>query len=420
MLLLGADEHQMTIKPSTDPRALSAIIGSTIRIAQRMGIHDESANEKHDALEAELRRRLWWSLVLFDARISEMTDFRLGLLLPTWNCKPPLNANDFDFRAGMKMPPEVHGMVSEALFAVVRGEIGDYLRHCSFHLDFINPALKAVARKQPEGDELAALEQIIEGKYLRYCDLQNPLQFMVTWWARGQLAKLRFIRSLSDYTKVPTQRTEAQRDASISYALAMLDCDTKIMSNKHSKGYRWLIYLNFPFPAYVHIVQDLQKRPDSEHARVAWDVMSDNCAARFLDVDGRDKIMERKDNPFFMIFAGVVFQAWAAREAAMASLAPGEKEVPPMIVTQIRARMAKVDTESAQRDPQQQGTNNCGPDDQSIFLGTDITSFGHGQDLAATEQGGFSFFPEQNLVGFNTNAWGWPAPSFNPMMGNGW
>lgn len=409
----------MTIKPSTDPRALSAILGSTMRIAQRMGLHDESANEKHDALEAELRRRLWWSLVLFDARISEMTDFRLGHLLPTWNCKTPLNANDFDFRPGMKTAPEVHGMVSEALFAVVRGEIGDYLRHCSFHLDFVNPALKSVARKQPEGDELSALEHIIESKYLRYCDLQNPLHFMVTWWARGQLAKLRFIRSLADYSKV-TQRTDAQRDASISYALAMLDCDSKIMANKHSKGFRWLIYLNFPFPAYVHIVQDLRRRPYSEHARVAWDVMSENCAARFLDVDGRDKFMDRKDNPFFMIFAGVVFQAWAAREAAMANLPPSEKEAPPMIVTQIRARMAKLDAESAQGDSQQQGADEAaGAGDQSMFLGTDLSSFGVDNDLSAMDQG-FPLLQEQNLMGFNTNAWGWPAPTFNPMMGHGW
>ncbi|KAH7413871.1 putative C6 transcription factor [Phaeosphaeria sp. MPI-PUGE-AT-0046c] len=413
--------YLMTIKPSTDPRALSAILASAIRIAQRMGLHDESANDKHDALEAELRRRLWWSLVLFDARISEMTDFRLGLLLPTWDCRPPLNANDFDFRAGMKTPPEVHGMVSEALFAVVRGEIGNYLRHCSFHLDFINPALKSIARKQPEGDELGALEQMIEGKYLRYCDLQNPLHFMVTWWARGQLAKLRFIRSLSDYSKVPTQRTEEERNASISYALAMLDCDTRIMSNKRTRGFRWLTYLNFPFPAYVHIVQDLRKRPNSEHARVAWDIMSENCTARFMDVDGRDKFMERKDNPFFMIFAGVVFQAWSARETAMANLAPnGEKEAPPIIVTQIRARMAKLDAESAQRDAQQQDANEpTEADDQSMFLGTDFTSFGVGQDHAAINQG-FPLLQEQHLMGFNTNTWGWPAPSFNPMMGHGW
>lgn len=105
----------MTVKPSVDPRALSSTLGSAIRIAQRMGIHDESANIKFPALEAELRRRLWWSLILFDARISEMTEFKLGQLLPTWDCRVPLNANDHDFRVGMKTPPDVHGFTSEAM-----------------------------------------------------------------------------------------------------------------------------------------------------------------------------------------------------------------------------------------------------------------------------------------------------------------
>jgi hypothetical protein len=103
----------------------------------------------------------------------------------------------------------------------------------------------------------------------------------------------------------------------------------------------------------------------------------------------------------------------------MASLTPGEKEQPPMIVTQIRARITKIEAESnADGVAEPQSTHDPGLDDQSLFLGADINSFG--QDLAALDQGGFPLLQEQNLMGFNTNAWGWPAPSFNPMMGHGW
>jgi hypothetical protein len=52
------------------------MLGVAIRIAQRMGIHSESALAKCTVFEAELRRRLWWSLVLFDTRISEMADHK--------------------------------------------------------------------------------------------------------------------------------------------------------------------------------------------------------------------------------------------------------------------------------------------------------------------------------------------------------
>jgi hypothetical protein len=407
----------MTIKPATDPRALSSMLGSAIRIAQRMGIHDESSNRRQPALEAELRRRLWWSVVLFDARISEMTDFRLGLLLPTWDCKPPLNANDFDFRSEMKMAPEVHGMTSEALFTVVRAEFGDFTRQCSFHLEFINPALKSVARchqRGTDGDELALLGQTIEEKYLRYCDPQNPLQFLTIWWARGQLAKTRFIKYLAECTIGTTERTDAQRDAGISYALSMLECDTKIMSSKLTKGYRWLIYLNFPFPAYVHIVHDLRKRPLSDHAHVAWKIMSENCAARFTDVDDRDKFMDKKENPFFKIFAGVVFQAWTAREAALRSMGEDTME-PPMIVTQIRDRMASIEKTEFEQRIQHGVGEELGEDNSDILHGTDAAA--SYQDFLDIDPSIFPSFQEQASMGLN---WGWPTANFHPMMGNGW
>jgi hypothetical protein len=70
------------------------MLGVAMRIAQRMGKHSESACAKCAPLEAEMRRRLWWSLVLFDSRISEMANDRTTTLIPTWDCRIPLNVND--------------------------------------------------------------------------------------------------------------------------------------------------------------------------------------------------------------------------------------------------------------------------------------------------------------------------------------
>jgi hypothetical protein len=415
----------MTIKPETDPRALSALLGTAIRIAQRMGIHDENSNRKKLALEAELRRRLWWSLVLFDARISEMTDFRLGLLLPSWDCKPPLNVNDSEFRPEMRSSPNSHGVSSEAVFAVVRGEFGDFVRHCSFHLDFINPAMKSIIRKQfsqldLEGDELSKLEKLMEETYLQHLDPQNPLHFMTIWWARGQLAKSRFMKHLSECDLA--QATDDRRDVGTSYALTMLECDTRIMSSKRNKGFRWLIYLNFPFPAYVHIVQDLRRRPLSDHASSAWRIMSENCAVRFKDVDTRYRFMDNKENPFFKIFADVVFQAWTAREAAMANVEPSQRDPVPSIVTQIQARMAKIAAESAQVEGMQEGTGDGSDLGQHAMLsGVDMAAtYSTAEDFMSAENVLLPSFQDQSWMGLTAQAWGWPQTDVHPMLGQGW
>jgi hypothetical protein len=44
----------------------------------------------------------------------------------------------------------------------------------------------------------------------------------------------------------------------------------------------WTAWFQFPFPAYVHIIQDLRKRPLSIHAEQAWTKLSENYEARRL------------------------------------------------------------------------------------------------------------------------------------------
>lgn len=313
------------------------MLGIAIRIAQRMGLHNESAYAKFSALEAEMRRRLWWSLVLFDTRIGEMADWKTAMLAPTWNCRTPLNLNDFDLQPGMKDPPAAQDKPSEALFAVVRSEMGDFVRHSAFYLDFVSPSLKAIAKDVrgghvPEGGELAVLEKTIEDNHLTFCNSENPLHFMTIWTARGYLAKNRLLEHYSKFPQPSVQQMDVQRDAAISHARNMIECDTNLMTSPLTKGYLWFLHLHFPLPAYIHIAQDLRMRPVSDHAERTWEIMSDNYEARFMFLGPRV-------NPLFKVFTRIILQAWGPREEKFRQL--GKPLVPPQIVSDIKQKVAQ-------------------------------------------------------------------------------
>jgi hypothetical protein len=325
------------------------MLGVAIRIAERMGINSESELAKCTAFEAEMRRRLWWSLVLFDTRIGEMADYKTTRLAPTWDCRTPLNVNDSDLRPEMKEPPQVLGKSSEALFAVVRSEIGDFVRNSMFYIDFTAPALKPIAKDVqngpiPEGGELVILEKMIEDKHLKACDLENPLHFLTTWTARGFIAKYRLLEHYSNCSDSSVPLTEAQHDTAISYALSMLECDTKLVTSPLTKGFLWLVNFYFPFPAYIHIVQDLRRGPISRHAEQAWAVMSDNCEAHF-------GFQYRDDSPFFKLFAKMGLQAREACELAFKQL--GKPLTPSIFVSSIRDNLAQT-AKSEQNDNTEQ------------------------------------------------------------------
>lgn len=282
-----------------------------IRVAQRMGLHVESTYSGCNALESEMRRRLWWSLVTFDHRLCEMSDYKTTSLTPTWDCKTPLNVNDFELRPEMKNSPTAHDNPTEALFAVVRSDLADSVRHSVFHINFINPSLNAIAKPRhgpaPDGNELTLLEKTLEDKYLNSCDQDNPLHFMTIWTTRAYLARTRLLEHYSRISTSSAPQTEPQRAAAVSHALSMLECETKLRTSPLTKGFLWHVDSNVPALAYVHILNVLKKRPEDDHAERAWEIMSDNYEARAA-------YCKAGEYGISDVFSRVVLQVWAARE----------------------------------------------------------------------------------------------------------
>ena len=319
-----------------------------MRIAQRIGLHSESTLAKLPTFEAEMRRRLWWSLLLFDTRMCELAEYKTAMLVPTWDCKTPLNVNDFDLQPEMKDLPVVQGSSTESLFVVLRCEMGDFIRNSAYHLDFTVPALKAVARDVqhrpvPAGGELVALEKLMEEKYLKYCNPEIPLHFMTIWTSRAHLARNRLIEMFSKFAASPAEQTDAQRDAAVGYALEMLECDTKVMISHLTKGYAWFTELYMPMVAYIHLVHELRTRPVSDHAEQCWRSMSASYEAHFLSERRKEEVLfslERYNNPFWKMFSKFVLHAWNAREVA---LSQSQKPVVlPRMVLDLRDKRARL------------------------------------------------------------------------------
>lgn len=310
------------------------MLGIAIRIARRMGIHSETNLAECSILEAEMRRRLWWSIITFDHRINEVSSSRSSALDPTWDCKVPLNVNDSDLRPEMKEPPVMQATSTEAVFAVARSGFWDFLRHTIFHLDFTNPALKPLAKKHESSSEdgdIAQLEKTIDCRYLKFCDPENPLHFMTLWSLRGQMAKCRLLEHLSSHSN--STQTDLQHDTATFHALTLIECDTKIMTSPLTKRFRWFNRFYFPFPAYLQISQDIKLRPGNKQTPQAWKYLSDNHEAWFEN-------QPEEVNPVYQVFAKVVLQAWEACEANF--IQSGRIMAPPKVVLSIRHIQAEM------------------------------------------------------------------------------
>jgi hypothetical protein len=283
-------------------------------------------------------RRLWWALVMFDARISEQADSKSSPLEPSWDCKIPINVNEAELRPEMKELPVSPGTASDAIFVIVRSELGNFIRHSASHLDFTNPALKEIAKasqkfSSSEVEEgLPALEGRIENNYLKFCDPEHPLHYMTIWVARATIARFNLMQVHWKISDQAGPRTEEQRDLLNSYALKWLNCESKLGDKRLTKGFLWLADAYFPLPAYLQIITDLRRRPVHKQAEQFWDVLSKSYIGRWI-------IPANAFTPILKMFSSIVFQAWEARETALYE--QGKPVVVPGIVSYLKTQQSK-------------------------------------------------------------------------------
>lgn len=310
-----------------------------------MGLHDKSSYAKHTVLESEIRCRVWWSLVLLDQRVCEISDYRATTLVPIWECRTPSNLSDFELRPEMNSSPAFHDRPTDALFIVVRTEMADFIRHTQFHLDFVNPTFNHIARanrpsQRPtsEGSEVTALETMIEEKYLAHCDPDDPLHFMTIWVARGYIARNRLLEYYSRHSKSAGQQTDSQRSAALTYALSMLDCDTKLRNSPLTKRYLLLFEIFVPALAYTHILNHIRRRPLDPLADKAWGDMRANWQARTAVPMPTNKEDEKNG---LVSFSRVVLPAWTAWKEALTG--QGQIAEMPRIVADLRDRVRQTE-----------------------------------------------------------------------------
>ncbi|KAM0313199.1 hypothetical protein ACHAO8_005696 [Botrytis cinerea] len=403
--------YLMSFRTKSVPQSLSSLLAIAVRIAQRMDCHNEFALSKLNPLEAEMRRRLWWSLVLYDTRIGEIADSKHVILTPTWSCNIPLNASDSDFHAEMKDPPQSQQKPTEAIFAVLRGELGNFIRNTTFHLDFNNPTLKSAAKNHQhdfttEGSELTDLEKMVEEKYLRFCDPKNPLHFTTIWTTRMSLAKWHLVEHWHFSGKNHSSKVGLVRDATIAHALNMLECDTKLMTSPLAKGFMWMSNMHFPFPAYFQIVQNFKRRPLCQQAEKAWETMTQNYEARFNSL-----LYDEIPGPFFLIFAKIILQAWEVREVAFRSM--GEEIAEPGIVSSIRQRMAGM-TQMGEEGEGQVGKKGVEVDGHDFSRVAPISFYGLGEELGypasgTSGAGAYIDTPGMGLIDADISTLDWSA-----------
>ncbi|PLB54789.1 hypothetical protein P170DRAFT_374167 [Aspergillus steynii IBT 23096] len=286
-----------TLRGPEDAAFVWAMTAAVHRMAQGLGLHRDGTHFGLTPFEIEMRRRLWWAIYLLDTRSAEFRGIDVLITERDYDTKLPLNINDSD------LEPESEGLEEETgftdmTFCLVRCEMIVLNRHCYSHSS-TNP------ESNSHGLRLHDLEQLhdhLRHRYLRFCDVSNPLQWVTATVIRLALARSWLLAHLPEKQPEPELEPEPKplprletptspppdppRDQLLLTAIEVLEFAYLLETDPRTNQWSWLFCAYPQWHAVVFALTELCARPQTALAERVR-ALTAKVVARWRGADSR-------------------------------------------------------------------------------------------------------------------------------------
>lgn len=282
--------------PASDvATTLSAV---AIRIGLKMGLDKDSDVDGLTFFEQEMRVRLWWQICtqdilarhLFTSRSSKEATVTMAP-----DIRLPLNVDDAELHPDMIKPPVEYPKASEMICVLMRYE-GASWGH--------RQRTQRQSMQDLKDFSFDELENLIEEKYLRHCDVQVPLHAAAMAMNRSITLIVRYMRDrIKAGNVVPS-------DSLLKQAIEVLELDE---TNRKLPFAAQLLWHGGPIQldAVIHVITRLREPVRKDVADKAWELVTHFWDEQ-IDGDWED------DEAFLRDLLDLTMEAWHQRRGEMA------------------------------------------------------------------------------------------------------
>lgn len=358
--------HILSIRDISQPRAVWSLTGVALRIAQGLGLERDGAYLGLSPFESEMRRRIWWQLKMHDFRAAELCgigkfqNLHTGGEYTDW----PTNVNDDQLYPGMASLTPESGKLTDTAFVSWKCELLNHVARC---VDDLRRQGKNHSpwdpqkREEDDSDEseqsLRDFEELLESKYLRYCDPSQPLHLVTMLMARSSINVIRFMSNHPRRWGSKEQTPLSQRQMVWDICIKLLEQHNMLQSNPFLRRFAWYAPYFQQWHAIIHILDTLRADPLKADADKAWERIENVYACN------PDLISDMR-KPIHVAVAGLCLKAYANRETALQDTNGGIQPTPQFIAQlrqqreQAKARRQEQDANSGQAEIRNAVRNN--------------------------------------------------------------
>ncbi|KAK7708642.1 hypothetical protein SLS64_006744 [Diaporthe eres] len=318
--------------------------GVVIRIAQKMGLHRDGELLGLKPFETEMRRRLWWQIIMLDSKYAILSGLSHTLLPRGWDTREPKNISDVDLLPTATEPiQDQEGPTDMILVLAVFKIAKNLVQAPDIEAILILDALESKTAPQSEKIEqyrtiVRQLKQDFE-ELFRKCSspTAGDLHKLARQIGDHMMSKLCPLITSTAEGRDPND--EAFDQSSNTFKVAVDSTSHAVEQHKIANypAWDWFHRLHFQLDIFAYLVGQLGHRTSGRLVDHAWEIVEQvyKYYPEFYDTTQR----------VYHQLAYFLFKAWRRREEVLRSRLGHPPEVP-YCVQKLRATMPGPDDSS--------------------------------------------------------------------------
>lgn len=309
--------HLFSIRDTHEPRAVWSLTGLAMRVADTMGLRIDGTLLGLSPFETEIRRRIWWQLKAHDGRAAELAgqvkflDFKLDETTP----HVPTNVNDSDLYPTMTKAAIGSDRPTEMLWLMFRSDLGQFANAVK---DKMRQLGKPRLTQEVFGDmdDLKMKDNLtneiinmIETKYLRFCDPSQPLQFMTLLGGRVAINIVKFMSHHPRRWAKLHHAPECERQYVWDVSIQLLELYNMQQTSFQVRHFAWSVSYYIQWHAVIHILDTIRAEPFHPDVAKGW---------RLIDAlyENNLEMLLTDDRPIYVAVGNLCLKAFNACVAA--------------------------------------------------------------------------------------------------------
>ncbi|GLA62043.1 hypothetical protein AtubIFM55763_007258 [Aspergillus tubingensis] len=299
----------------------TTLSGAALRLAEKMGLHQDTSDPNITLFEKEMRIRLWWQLRGLEARcrISSIPGMKPPPSSEIGDVRLPLNVNDADLHPDMTEPPLEHNGPTEMICVLLKMDVSNWRRRSPTASQLIESVMQGSVQSKEiielESKAVDELNDIYCWRNTRNSDPHIPLHSLTQAIANLSIARFRFKihhpRRRFGAAGNEIYITRDERDILFESALTWVQ---SMMDIRIRSKFPYYLFTHFTtdtyMDAYIHILLELRQRRSGDRVALAWQLVEDLFSEHPELIDD--------SNPFFVSFTDLVLDAWESRSYELA------------------------------------------------------------------------------------------------------